>query len=232
MNSKEIGQWCVDNKAMLAKIIMKYDRYPDNFQDNFNHLTLRLMDCGTKFKDGIGIKFSTYAYKILSREMFTYKKWRLSKLSYPHTALTMNKYSKRRVVLERGSVTFGAIPDFIEAKAGAKDLTEMEERIDSEILRAKIKTIVENYITPTQKSLFQYRYDEDFMPVRSFKECGEMFGYSTTRAAQLERKVIDKIKTYLYLKEDIIKDDKRRKKQSTKERRERINEARTNNVWY
>lgn len=136
------------------------------------------------------------------------------------------------MALERGSVTFGAIPDFIEAKAGAKDLTEMEEHMDSEALRAKMKTIVENYITPTQKSLFKYRYNEDFIPIHSFKECGEMFGYSTTRAAQLERKVIDKIKTYLYLKEDIIKDDKRRKKQSTEERKERINEAKTNNVWY
>ena len=232
MNSKEIGQWCVNNKAMLAKIIMKYDRYPDNFQDNFNHLTLRLMERGTKFKEGIGIKFSTYAYKILSREMATYMNWRLSRLSYPYAALTMNKYSKKRVALEKGGVTFGAIPDFIEAKAGAKDLTEMEERIDSEALRAKMKTIVENYLTPTQKSLFQYRYDEYFMPIHSFKECGEMFGYSTTRAAQLERKVIDKVKTYLYLKEDIIKNDKRRSKQSTKERKERINEARTNNVWY
>lgn len=232
MNSKEIGQWCIDNKAMLAKIIMKYDRCPDNFQDNFNHLTLRLMERGIKFKEGIGIKFSTYAYKILSREMATYMNWRLSKLSYPYVALTTNKYSKRRVALERGSVTFGAIPDFIEAKAGAKDLTEMEEHMDSEALRAKIKTIVENYITPTQKSLFKYRYNEDFIPIHSFKECGEMFGYSTTRAAQLERKVIDKIKTYLYLKEDIIKDDKRRKKQSTEERRERISEAKTNNVWY
>lgn len=232
MNSKEIGQWCIDNKAMLAKIIMKYDRYPDNFQDNFNHLTLRLMERGIKFKEGIGIKFSTYAYKILSREMATYMNWRLSKLSYPYVALTTNKYSKRRVALERGSVTFGAIPDFIEAKAGAKDLTEMEEHMDSEALRAKIKRIVENYITPTQKSLFKYRYNEDFIPIHSFKECGEMFGYSATRGAQLERKVIDKIKTYLYLKEDIIKNDKRRSKQSTEERRERINEARTNNVWY
>ena len=144
MNSKEIGQWCVDNKAMLAKIIMKYDRYPDNFQDKFNHLTLRLMERGIKFKEGIGIKFSTYAYKILSREMATYMNWRLSRLSYPYAALTMNKYSKRRVALERGGVTFGAIPDFIEAKAGAKDLTEMEERIDSEALRTKMKAIVEN----------------------------------------------------------------------------------------
>lgn len=232
MNSKEIGQWCLDNKKMIGKIILKYDRYPDHFQDNFNHLTLKLMMKGTKFNPTKGRKFSTYAYTILSREMVEYLNWKVSKLSYPHINLTTNKYNQKRVELESESLSFGAIPDFIEAKAGAKDLTEMEERLDSEALRNKIKTIVENYITPTQKSLFKYRYNEDFIPVHTFEECGEMFGYSTTRAAQLERKVIDKIKTYLYLKEDIIKDDKRRKQQSTKERTRRISEARTNDVWY
>lgn len=229
MNSKEIGQWCIDNKKMISKIIMKYDRYPDNYQDNFNHLTLRLMTKGVKFKESKGIKFSTYAFTILSREMAEYFSWKTSKLSYPHYVLTTNKMTDTRMDIERHSKSFGSIPDFVEAKAGAKDLTFIDEDIDSSILKKRVNKIVNEYTTPTQRNLFKYRYNDDLIQIHSFQECAEMFGFTTTRAKQLEDKVTDKIRKYLYLEQP--SEDKRVSKTNKKERIKNYEEEKRNTIW-
>ena len=229
MNSKEIGNWCVENKAVIAKIIMKYDRYPDNFQDNFNHLTFRLMERGVKYQPTKGRKFSTYAYTILVREMIEYLNWKTSKLSYPHMNLTVNKYNQKRIELEKGSYSFGAIPDFIEAKAGAKDLSDIELNLDSEALKKKLNNIINYALTPTQKALFKYRYNDDFEIAHTFQECSDMFGYTTTRAAQLERKVINKVRDYLKL--NPLKKDERLSKSSVKQRKMQIEKEKENNIW-
>lgn len=228
MNSKEIGQWCLDNKKMISKIIMKYDRYPDNYQDNFNHLAYMLMTKGVKFKESKGIKFSTYAFTILNREMIEYFTWKTSKLSYPHYVLTTNKMTETRMNLEKQSKSFGSIPDFVEAKAGAKDLSFIDEDIDSEFLRKRVNKIVNEYVTPTQRNLFKYRYNDDLTIKHGFQECADMFGFSTARAKQLEDKVVDKIRKYLYLENT---KDKRVKIQNKKERGQRIEEAKRNSIW-
>lgn len=229
MDSKEIGQWCLDNKKMIGKIILKYDRYPDHFQDNFNHLTMRLMKKGTSFNSNKGRKFSTYAYTILVREMIEYINWKTCKLSYPHVCLTMNKYIKARTDLEKDSLSFGAIPDFIEAKAGAKDLTNIEEGLDKEILKRKIQSITKYILTPTQRKLFEYRYNDNLELWHTLQECADAFGFTTTRGAQLERKVIQKIRDYLYL--NPAKEDKRINKINKKERGKNIEEARRDTIW-
>lgn len=228
MNSKEIGQWCLDNKKMISKIIMKYDRYPDNYQDNFNHLTYVLMNKGVKFKENKGNKFSTYAYIILNREMVEYLNWKTSNLSYPHYALTSNRMIETRMNLEKNSKSFGAIPDFVEAKAGAKDLSFIDDNIDSELFKRRVNKIVNEYTTPVQRNLFKYRYNEDLTIKHGFKECSEMFGFSITRAQQLEVKVINKIRKYLYLEPT---EDKRVNTKNQKERGQRIGEARKNSIW-
>lgn len=228
MNSKEIGQWCLDNKKMISKIIMKYDRYPDNYQDNFNHLTYMLMNKGVKFKENKGIKFSTYAFTILNREMIEYFTWKTSKLSYPHYVLTTNKMAETRMNLEKKSKSFGSIPDFVEAKAGAKDLSFIDENIDSELFKKRVNKIINKYVTPTQRNLFKYRYDEDLTIKHGFQECADMFGFSTARAKQLENKVIDKIRKYLYLEST---EDKRVNAKNKKERGQRIEEEKRNTIW-
>lgn len=228
MNSKEIGQWCLDNKKMISKIIMKYDRYPDNYQDNFNHLTYKLMDKGVKFKENKGIKFSTYAFIILNREMIEYFNWKTSKLSYPHYVFTTNKMTETRMELEKQSKSFGVIPDFVEAKAGAKDLSFIDENTDSEIFKKKVNKVVNEYVTPTQRNLFKYRYNEDLSIKHGFQECADMFGFSIARAKQLENKVIDKIRKYLYLEQ--TKNSKVNAR-NQEERNKRFEEAKRNTIW-
>lgn len=229
MNSKEIGQWCLDNKKMISKIIMKYDRYPDNYQDNFNHLAYMLMNKGIKFKESKGIKFSTYAYTILNREMIEYLNWKTSNLSYPHYALTSNRMIEIRMELEKNSKSFGAIPDFVEAKAGAKDLSFIDEDIDSELLKSKVNKIVNEYVTPTQRSLFKYRYNDDLTIKHGFQECADMFGFSCARAKQLEDKVIDKIRKHLYLARS---KDNKVNAENQNERNKRIEKAKRNAIWF
>lgn len=229
MDAREIGQWCLDNKRMISKIIMKYDRYPDNYQDNFNYLSYMLMTKGIKFEENRGIKFSTYAFPILNRGMIEYLAWKTSKLSYPHYVLTTNKMKETRMNLEKKSKSFGVIPDFVEAKAGAKDLSFIDEDIDSEIFRRKVNKIVNEYTTPTQRNLFKYRYNDDLTIKHGFQECADMFGFSVARAKQLENKVIGKIRKYLYLENP--SEDKRVSEANKIGRIKNIEEQKRNSIW-
>lgn len=190
MEPQEIGQWCLDNRKLITKIILRYDRYPDHLEDNFNTMVCRLMQKGIAFKDNKGAKFITYAYKILTREMIEYINWRTSKLSYSHVALTSPKYSELRINKEKNFNSFGIIPDFVEAKAGAKDLSYFEESLDKKKLFKEINNIIENYLPPVQKRLMKYRYNEHLECINTLTSYAKIYNVSAAAALNNERKAI------------------------------------------
>lgn len=232
MDSREIALWCIDNKKLLTKIALRYDKNQFNIEDNVAQLTLKLMQKGKKFNPNIGVKFSTYAYRILDREMSEYNAWKNSKLSYSHLALTASKYLQTRLDIEANTRTFGSIPDYIESHNSIEYTESIDNKLDNLKLKQRMRNIIDYCITPTQRNFFNYRYNDNFEIIHTFQECATVFDYSTARAAQLERKVIKTIKKYLYLDDEIIRDDKRRKLNTTKKRLGAIIKARQDNIWY
>lgn len=232
MKSNEIAQWCIENKRMINKISLRYDRNQYNLDDNFNHLTLQLMKKAVKFNPNIGVKFSTYAYRILDREMSEYNAWKNSKLSYSHLALTAGKYLQTRLDIEANTRTFGTIPDYVESNNIIEYSETIEDKLDSKKLKDKIHTIIKYCTTPTQRDFFMYRYNENFELTHTFQECADYFNFSTARAAQLERKVIKTIQKYLYLTNEDIYKNKRLKPSTIKQRLVQITERNKDNSWY
>lgn len=209
MNSKEIGQWCLENKKMFYKIISKFDRDQDNAEDNFNQIVLALMKKGTAFNSSRGTKFTTYAYIIATNEMVEYSRRKRCKLSYPHYCLTRKEEAKKIMnsVAEQGK-SFGSIPDYVEIHAGAKDLSFLDDMIDRAEAFKKVNYIINNYLPPIQKRLMNYRYNENLECVGTLVDYALLYGVSPAAAFGLEKSAIKNIQKRLGL----IKVQDRRKK--------------------
>ena len=216
MKSKELGQWCVDNKAMLAKIIMKYDRYPDNFQDNFNHLTLRLMERGIKFKEGIGIKFSTYAYPFILGEMKKYIRENngikisrdiiyLSKRLDRLIEILKNKTHRNPTTSELASILEVSEWKIVEALGIRNCIKSLDEYVNDDENISYIDTIKESdgideiefndmlsTLSDTERKIISDKYFYD----KSQSEIASNLGYSQAKVSREEKKILVKLKNY------------------------------------
>lgn len=200
MNSKEIAKWCIENRRMIGKVILKYDRYPDNFEDNYNQIVSVLMKKAVSFNSLKGGAFSTYAYTIANNEMIEYVRKKRYKLSYPHYYLTRKDTSRELMnsVAEKGK-TFGSIPDYVEAKAGAKDLSSLEDELDRINIINKVNYIIENYLPPVQKRLMKFRYNKNLECIDTLVNYGLTYGVSPAAAFGLEKSAIKNIQKRLGL---------------------------------
>ena len=179
MNSKEIGQWCLDNKKYLAKIILRHDRKFSNFEDNFNHLVCELMKTCSGYNPNKGVKFITYVYRPANGIMGKYMTRKRLKLSYPDWIVNT---PKGKQVIEKMNIEnnitggFGFVPDFVEGRAIDINKTDRDAELDRQNLIAKINHIIENHLPPVQKRFMEYRYDKELRQVHTLNEYAQAFG--------------------------------------------------------
>lgn len=200
MNSREIGQWCLDNKQYLYKIILRHDKNAWNLQDNYNHLVCELMRTCQKFNPDKGIKFITYVYRPANGIMDKYMTRKRLKLSYPDWIVNTPK--GKQIIKDMNIENniqggLGFIPDFMENKIININTRDKDAEIDKQNLINKINYIINKYLPPVQKRFMEYRYDKDLRQIHTLNEYAKEFNVTYQAGKNNEIKAIKTIRKRL-----------------------------------
>lgn len=203
MNSKEIGQWCLDNKKYLYGIILKHDRNMWNLDDNYNHLVIELMKRCQKFNPDKGVKFVTYVYRIAHGVLGSYSLRKRLNFSYPDWVVSTPK--GRQLITDLNientiQCSLGFNPDIMESKMVDINLRDVDLEYDKKGLIDKINEIIDNKLPRQQKIFMRYRYNYYLEPVHTLTEYAKTFGVTIQAGKNNEVKAIKNIRKILGVK--------------------------------
>lgn len=200
MNSREIGQWCLDNKKYLYGIILKHDKNMWNLEDNYNHLVVELMKKCQNFNSNKGVKFITYVYRIAHGVLGKYILKKRLTLSYPDWVVSTPK--GRQLITDsniestiQGGLGFN--PDIMESKMIDINFKDIDLEYDKKELIDKVNKIIDNKLPKQQKIFMRYRYNYYLEPVHTLTDYSKAFGVTVQAGKNNEVKAIKNIRKIL-----------------------------------
>ena len=200
MNSREIGQWCLDNKKYLYGIILKHDKNMWNLDDNYNHLVAELMNKCKAFDETKGVKFITYVYRIAHGVVGRYILKNRLNFSYPDWVVSTKKGKQ---FLENSNIEntiqygLGFNQDIMESRIIDINKRDVDQDYDRQTLVRKINDIIENKLPKQQKIFMRYKYNENLEQVHTLVDYSKAFGVTVQAGKNNEMKAIKNIRKQL-----------------------------------
>lgn len=215
MDAKEIGQWCLDNKAMLHNLLRGKKLPYGDYENYFNEMVCRIIDFGSRYYDeSKNVKPSTYFIMLAKQHLRASLLKDASKLSYPvrfyqykdlSDFLTENENPRKFINLDKMEV--------VDHYEGIGYKYSLDDTIDVLNRAEKVKKYL-NLLPCKWRKVLQLRYDNNLIIQRNLKECAEVLGISKERVNQIEMQAINKL--LAWLNEDVnikgTRDRKNRKK--------------------
>lgn len=220
MDDKVLVNLIKENKRLICSIINRYTRYYE-FDDLYQVSIIGMMKAYQNFKENIGVKFTTYAYKYILSEVIAYvNNSRMIKTSREYNKLYKKILEARTLLTQRlmkepsnREIAFfleideAIINDVLRYQESVKSLDEVVmddgkkltlldqlslERNNINMNVISLKEGLES-LSKEELELINLRYFED----RTQSETAKFLGTNQVQVSRNERKVLKKLKNNL-----------------------------------